>query len=375
MKKSVKKLIKRFVLSIFVIVLIIMLPTVGLKQDSNMELIYRSFIGKKSDYLGFIEIWNIDTFESGAVSKCDILNAVASEYQKENKGTYVLVRNVSETECKNMIAKGQMPDLFSCSYGVASELKDYIEPFSCEFGEVYENLLNAGKLNDSQYGVPWCFGSYYMFSTEQKMEKYFESGQKIDLVKVALETGYDKVYKNKIETIYSLGFGTKEYLLPQKAFESYTGRGIVSDNKAVNKEKVNKFSPYDAYCDFLVGGHNILIGSQRDFIRLKNRESQGKLNGLIAQRVEGFTDLVQFAMPVKNTEQRYKHAQEFVKKLISLKVQSSILKNGMIAVNKSVNMVKNGGIMSNITPEIIGNYKCYNVFIGKTEIRNLQVIS
>ena len=97
MKKGAKNVIKRLILSVFVIVLVVMLPMVDLKADNNIELIYRSFIGKKSDYLGFIEIWNIDTFESGGESKYEMLQTVAKEYQKENKGTYVIVRNITES--------------------------------------------------------------------------------------------------------------------------------------------------------------------------------------------------------------------------------------------------------------------------------------
>ena len=375
MKKIAKKVVKRLILSAFVIVLIVMLPKVNLKADNNLELIYRSFVGKKSDYLGFVEIWNIDTFESGGASKYEMLLSVAKEYQRENKGTYVIVRNVSESECKNMIAKGQMPDLFSCSYGVASELKNYVVPYNRRFDEIYENLLNAGRYQGKQYAVPWCYNNYYLFSTKTRVEKYFNENEKIVLSKIALSTGYEKVSKNKKEIVYSLGYGANKYLLPQIAFNSYINKEMALNNFAINKEAVIKNTSYDAYCDFLTGKSNILLGTKRDLVRLQGREESGKLDGLVVERLSGFTDLLQFIFVTNNGEKQNKHAQAFVEKLVSKKTQEWVSENGVFAVNKTVKNQNNEGAMSNITPENIANYKCYNVFLSKSEIERLQKVS
>ncbi len=375
MKKITKKVIKRLILSVFVIVLIITLPMVSLKTDNNMELIYKSFVGKKSDYLGFVEIWNVDTFEGGSVSKESILSKVAKEYQNENKGTYVIIRNISENECKNMIAKGQLPDLFSCSYGVANDIKDYVVPFNEEFNDIYNNLLSTGVYNNRQYAIPWCYGNYYLFSTSERVERFFKEGEKINLSKIALETGYVKNSGKKEEIIYSLGFGSNKYLLPQIAFKTYSNREIALNNYAVNKDSSMENTPYDAYCDFLVGGCNVLLGSGKDLIRLKNRESSGKLDGLIVERVGGFTDLIQFAFLTKKDSKRYNHAQAFVKKLLSFDTQTKINNSGLYAVNKSVINEEINSAMSNIIPKNIESYKCCNVFLSKSEIEHLQMIS
>ena len=362
MKKTANRVIKRLILSLFVVVLIVMLPTVKLRADNNLELIYRSFLGKKSDYLGFIEIWNIDTFESGGDSKYEILLSVAKEYQKENKGTYVIVRNITESECKNMLAKGQIPDLFSCSYGVASELKGYVVQYDERFDEVYKNLLDAGKYNGVQYAIPWCYNNYYLFSTRSRVEKFFGENEKIVLSKIALSTGYEKVNKNKKEIIYSLGCGANKYLLPQIAFNTYINKEIAFNDYALNKEALMKNTPYDAYCDFLTGKSNILLGTKRDYVRLKGKEDSGKLDELVVEKLSGFTDLLQFVFVTNNGAKQNNHAQAFVKKLVSKKVQEKVSKNGVFSVNSAVKNQDNVGIMSNITPENIANYECYNVF-------------
>ena len=78
-----------------------------------------------------IEIWNIDTFEGANVSKTKLISQIANEFQTENKGVYFMVRNVTESECANLIASGQLPDIFSCSYGVAESVKK--SPFAENF--------------------------------------------------------------------------------------------------------------------------------------------------------------------------------------------------------------------------------------------------
>ena len=83
--KSLKKIFKKIVLSVFVVMLIVTLPTVKVYQDDNFERIYRAFLGDKLNFQGMIEIWNIDTFEGGKESMSSILKKVAGDFQKKNK--------------------------------------------------------------------------------------------------------------------------------------------------------------------------------------------------------------------------------------------------------------------------------------------------
>ena len=369
-----RSVIKRVIIMVFVIVLIITLPTIKLASDDNMELIFRSFVGKKSDYQGFIEIWNIDTFESGKMTKSDFLQSVAKEFQKENKGTYVIVRNVTENECKNMIASGQRPDLVSCSYGVAAEIKQYVSSFLVKADNVYENFLNAGKFNGEQYAIPWCFGNYYLLSTKSRVQEYFDENEDIKLSKIALSTGKEKVGKKKTEIIHSLGFGSKKYLLPKTAFCTYTKAEIVSANYAVNKTSAIASTPYSAYTEFLTHKFNILLGTQSELNKLKNRESLGKLEKLLFERVDGFTDLLQFIFMLSNSKERFDYSKKFIEFLISEKIQKGVLKTGLLPINKKVVLGDKEGVMSNIIPEKIESYECFNVFLNKAEIENLQAI-
>ena len=84
-KKKVFKYLKRMFISIVAIVLIVCLPSVKLKENDDLAKIYSIFLGAKSKYQGIIEIWNIDGFESGKVSKDKILNNIAEKFQEKNK--------------------------------------------------------------------------------------------------------------------------------------------------------------------------------------------------------------------------------------------------------------------------------------------------
>ena len=75
-----------------------------------MAHIYGAFIGNKSEYNGVIEVWNIDSFEGGTKPKVSYLEYQASRFQKENKGTYLVIRNLTEGECVNLINGGVVPD-------------------------------------------------------------------------------------------------------------------------------------------------------------------------------------------------------------------------------------------------------------------------
>ena len=132
-KFQLKKIFVRCSVLVLSLVLLVYLPLVSIKKDENLVLIYEGFIGKKSEYEGMIEIWNIDTFEAVNVSKTQLLAIASKNFQKENKGLYFMIRNLSETECLNLLKSGQKPDLFSCSYGVSDKIKDWVVEIEGDF--------------------------------------------------------------------------------------------------------------------------------------------------------------------------------------------------------------------------------------------------
>ena len=48
---------------------------------------------EKFSFEGVINVWNVDTFESGSNSKASFLESASMKFSKENKGVLFLVKN------------------------------------------------------------------------------------------------------------------------------------------------------------------------------------------------------------------------------------------------------------------------------------------
>ncbi len=373
--KKVLNITKRIVLSVLVIALIFVIPTISVKGDNELANIYSVFLGNKSKYQGIIEIWNIDSFESGTVSKTNHLNNMATEYQKKNKGLYIITRNLTENECLNLLAQGITPDLFSCSYGIASEIENYIQEFSNNDGiNIKNEYYNAGLVKGKLMGLAWCRGNYVLISTESKLEKAkVEVKEGLKLSDIALSCGYKVTTKKGEKTIYSLTFGSQKYILPQVAFKAYNSKGLQSiSDESLDKEVLNQTS-YDAYCKFIADGSTILLGTQRDVARMENRVALQKVQDVIYEPVKSYTDLVQF-MFVSKIEDSVKreYAEGFAKFLTETSSQQKLAGIGMFPVSVLPENPYKTGVMSFIASEINGIYEVPNVFVSKSEIAKLQ---
>lgn len=375
-KNNMKKwgvFVRRLLYSFFALVLIVILPMVKIFPSDNMELIMNAFVGKKSEYQGFIEVWNIDTFESGNQSKTDFLKKVSAIFEKDNRGLYVIVKNMSEAECVNSLSRGYKPDVFSCSYGVAEKIKEYLTPINSEVKGVYSNLLEAGKIDGEQYAIPWCMGNYYLISTKKRIENFADDSGSVLLKDLVFTAGQELKKKNDTEIVYSVGFASDKYNMSKYALYTYNDKGLNSISNLSFDKSANS-TQYSAYCDFITGKTNILLGSQRDVYRISLRESLGKIDETIIEVVSGFSDLIQFVMVADCEDVKQKYVQEFAMFLASAEVQAKVLDMGMFSVNKNVIEGKNNGTMRNIAPQNISDYKCVNLFSKVQEIENLKSV-
>lgn len=386
--KKVFGVIKRLLVSAVAIALIFVLPTVGLKTDDNLSMIYSTFLGAKSKYQGIIEIWNVDTFESGTNSKTSFLNSAAKSFQNKNKGLYIMVRNLTEYECENLLAKGESPDLFSCSYGVAEKFSKYITAFDKNLKfDTASNFLQAGTVSGELRAVAWCRGNYCLISTKAKIDAASKAGaysnlskeladkvgdesvfdaltsNKIKLSDIALLSGFKEEKKNKTKVTYSLEYGTGNYQLPQKAFEAYNNKGLVSVSDIdINKENAGQ-SQYSAYSNFVAGKSTILLGTQRDIARMENRQSLGKVSDVVYQPLTSFTDLVQF-MLLSNSDNKLKreYSEKFVQFLVGWSVQEKLGSVGMFATCSLKQNLYESGVMSDISSQKIEDYSVKSLF-------------
>lgn len=350
----------RLVIAAVCVVLAVCLPLINVKASDEISLIYKTFIGNKSEYQGMIEIWNIDTFESGSASKVSFLEERAKSFQKKNKGLHFMIRNVTETECKNMLQSGQTPDLFSCSYGVSQQIRDYIAHFDNKNVDIYDNFFKAGTVGDKLYGLAWCTGFYCLISTKQKMEKAGFDGE-ISLKEKVYLSAYKFKSGKKEKVSNSLTYGSNKYLMPKNAILSYNTNSIIQTENSVDAQAGSQ-TQYSAYCRFLTNDATILLGTQRDILRMENRAKQGKVSDVIFEPVLGYTDLVQFMFLGNGADSlRKKHAEMFALFLVNQESQSSLENIGMFAV-KQLNDVSFSGVMKDIALGKISDCRLFGVF-------------
>ena len=363
MKKFSKKFIFRLFCLILSVTLIFVIPTLGNGVNDNIELIYGTFVGEKSEYNGMIEIWNIDTFESGSISKNSLLLSAANQFQKKYKGIYVLVRNITEKECENMLAAGQLPDMFSCAYGVSEKIKSYVKAFDNKKYGLYDNYLQAGQdQTGAQLGLAWCSGLYFLLSSNAALEKTgIIVNDDFKLSNSAYKLGY-KTKGKKEKIVYSLSFANKGYLMPQNALSSYND--IETDGLSdMSFNSSQKFTQYEAYIDFLVGNCVVLLGSQRDVVRLSNRRLSGKISDIVIEPLISFCDLVQYIfMTNADNSDKQNMMQKFAEFLIGQKVQASLTNANMFSPLKNINQEFSIDAMNQVQSEDLQKLEIKHIF-------------
>ena len=361
-KLSFKNIVFRLFALGFAVIFAVFMAKSNSDITNNLKQIYGSFLGQKSSYNGMIEIWNIDTFESGIKSKMSYIDSQAKKFQNKNKGVYVMVRNMTIGECENSLKNGDTPDIISCSYGVSEKLKDYFVSYENVNNEIYHNFLEAGKCDDGKlYGLAWCTGFYALISTKTKLEKANVSFDGVKLNEIAYESSYKYKIGKKEKFSKSIVYGVGDYLMPKNALDAYNrARSIqISQNE---KEELALKSQYSAYTSFLSNDATILLGTHRDIFRMSGREEKGKVSDVVYLPLLEWTDLVQFSFLCKNADLKRKTIAESFANFLTLKENQKELEEiGVLPILRVENF-ENKGVMSHITLENISDSAVKRVF-------------
>lgn len=367
-KLKLKNVLLRIFAFSMALVLVFVVPSLNIGTEDDMEYIYGSFIGKKSPYNGMIEVWNIDSFESGLKSKTSYLEMMAKKFQKKYKGIYVMVRNLTMNELENLLKAGEIPDIVSCSYGVSQKIKDYIHEYEKCNDEVFDSFLEAGKAEGGKlYGLAWCFGFYALISTKSKIEKANKDFSCVELNEIAFESTYEYKIGKKTKISKSLVFGTGDYLMPKNALKAYNKARSIQIQES-EKDEISLKSQYSAYTSFLSNEATILLGTHRDVFKMQTREENGKVSDVVCLPLTNWTDLIQFSFLLKNdNKDRKQMAESFALFLTESKNQQQLEMIGMFPVVKVENAMYKG-VMRDITPEKFSNCKLEKVIWRKFEI-------
>jgi len=364
-KKKVRKFIfvclKKGMLISLIVSLFVFVPALTKLNNVREDAFSRKFVGKKAEYQGVIRMWNIDTFESGSISKTSFLENVSLKFEKENKGAYIKVENLTIDEFLCLIKENKKPDLFSFGTGVQNYLKDYFQVLPNEsIKSVKTNFLACGVDGENIKAVPWSYNSYVLISSLTRIEKAGKS-YKNNLKEISLDLDYDKKYKKNTKHVYSLTFGGNNYVNAVNVFNREFDKNIINEVSLQKIDKnYDKNTFYNAYVDFINNNASVLLGTNRDVFRMENRVFAGKEKDVIYQQLKNYTDLVNY-MSVLTTETKKKNlCFDFIKFLLSENTQKQIKNMGLYST--TINNLYDDGVLKLLESELTENLVVKNLF-------------
>ena len=67
----------------------------------------------KFEYNGVIELWNVDTFEGGSVSRTTFIENRCVEFEKKHKGVLILVKNITLEQLELNLKSNKKPSIIT----------------------------------------------------------------------------------------------------------------------------------------------------------------------------------------------------------------------------------------------------------------------
>lgn len=312
-----------------VIAVISAVPTLAVAKNKReqMEEILQV---EPASFQGIINVWNVDTFESGSRGKSVFIEDVASKFSAKNRGVYFLVKNIGVEELVQSLLDGNKPDIICFGHGVGDVVKPILKELTVvENCGVRQEVLSAGKVGGYQLAVGFLMGGYILASTQAKLSTA-GVGADVQLSSIVNSCGFNTQTQNGVKHTSSIVIGTNNFTLPQVSLKNATG---------VEAEDIYwSVSPYDAYIDFVAYNKgSILLGTQRDLHKLSGRVAVGKIDGVRLEYLSNYTNLIQYAGIVKDSvggEEKFKLMEEFLWFLTSEESQGKTTNIGMVNVLK-----------------------------------------
>lgn len=281
-------------------------------------------------YQGILELWHIETFEGGSASRSGFLERQAIAFEKENKGTYIVVKTMTPEQLKLNLQNNSKPNMLSFGIGVEDIFVDDLCKLDFEM-TVRSDILQGGKFNNELLAMPYILGGY-AFITQNNVQD---------------------------TTVGKTGTGAVGSTNPFKACASENIKVSFADNL--------DYDTYNTYDKYLKGNYDNLLGTQRDVYRISNRVNKGVLSNVNYKFLSGYTDLVQYISIFKTTELEQEICKDFVKKLVSDEVQNKLANINLFSVlqNKKLYTDDIFGEMENCLNKTL---KTENVFLNQSVI-------
>lgn len=259
-----------------------------------------------------LSVWQLDMFEGGVGSRTSYLKNVAASFEKNND-VLIMVETKTKEDAEELFAKNIYPDIISFSSGLSGVLERAKSLESDGFG---------GEYNGKTYAKCWCYGGYV------KIKRKGSSPAQIILSKNQTKNVELACLYNQIDIVGA-----------------------------------EKFEPKRAYEEFMANENSMLIGTQRDVYRIKN-----KIDNFDIEPLGFFTDLAQYVSILSNGENKILMCEGFVEYLCG-DGQKNVNNLGLLANNKSANTANNGLIDRLFNVEYTYTTSC---FLGSREILEIE---
>lgn len=308
------------IISVFLILSVIFLPGKMMKFLENDKISQEMYSRREKYFYGVINLWQVDCFEGGTGSRANWLKNIVSAFEKRNNGVYVNVESISVETANNLINSGQKkPDIISFSTGLLIDENMLADLSGIEFsgyGERVNNIL-----------VPWCMGAYFMIGDINK-ENWGLDGKIIKTKKAE-------------KTVYSIGVPNR------KGYVSLKGLSLNSNNSFTDEKALFFGTSQEIFEAYNYSKKvNRMIGTQRDFYRMKAAESKNNLR--VSQALFlGYTDLVQYLGIFKcENAKKVEAMKQFASFLLEEEQQSKLDQIGMFPIIKDAQPVYDNSFMA-----------------------------
>ena len=288
---------------------------------------------REFDFMGVLEVWHIETFEGGSVSRSSWLEKKGTEFSKLNEGCYLMINTMSLEQVKLNLESGKRPNMFSFGIGVGATISNYLSEYTGKVS-VRDDLLDSGTINNKIYAIPYILGGYAIFTNNELTRN-----------------------------LTNVGFGTKD--LNNFAVSLLLNNYKIELNNEC--ENIDSFTAYDRYINERIG---VLVGTQRDSYRVNNRISNGKMSNQNIKYLGGFSDLIQYMAIASCNTKEYKMCEKFIEYLQTKKVQSSLTDINMFSTIGT--KLYTSGYLNEIESQLQNNLKTINVFLNDDILTNLR---
>ena len=280
--------------------------------------------GEHFEYQGILELWHVETFEGGSVSRAKFLERQAINFEKQNKGCYIVIQTMNLEQLELNIENNKRPNMISFGIGASDKIAN--ELVELDSKNVRADLAKSGQYGSRQLAVPYILGGY-----------------------VLIENGNGTV-----------GVGLKGTTNPLMAMQK-------NNLQIANIFKETNLDSYDTYDKFLKGSFETLLGTQRDFYRVQNRQQKGLMTDVNFKFLGGYTDLVQYVSVFKGNKTEVEMCKKFVSSLIEENAQNKLAGYNLFSTLSNITLYKDG-LYKDFEEVLKQPLTCENAFISKSEI-------